>query len=149
MSMTMWNSPILTPARNVRDLESGQEFRHQLHKELGAGQLDGVDLGGVPPDEAKLDGYLAWRLNAAFTTPEQTQTGGQDAETRNEDSQMNGWKREFLLLLPDEDYRGNQANQKPHPAGGRCRIEGGWWRTLSAMHVANSRYTVEIPALAQ
>ena len=51
-------------------LGSGGETGHQLHKEFGAGKLDGVDFQSVPTDEAEGAGYGFWRLDAALATLE-------------------------------------------------------------------------------
>src|SRR5262245_26516594 len=127
---------------------SGQEVGHQLYKEFRAGKLDSVDFQGVPTDEAKRAGDLLWRLEAALAAREETQAGGQSAETQNKDGQMNWRKRELLLFLPNEGKRSDQAGQKAHQASGIYRSQRGCWRASSSAGGADSGHAVEISALA-
>jgi hypothetical protein len=96
--------------------ESGREIGQQLYKEFRAGKLDRVNFQGVPTDEAKRGSYFLWGLKAALAPPEQTQADGQNPKTQNKDGQMNCWKRELLLFLPNGDDRSDQAGQNAHQA---------------------------------
>ena len=130
------------------DAASGREIGHQLYKEFRAGKLDSVNFQSAPTDEAKHASYLLWGLEAALAAFEETQADGQDAETQNNDGQMNCRKRELLLLLPNIDDRSEQAGQKAHQASGICRSQRGCWRASSSAGGADSGYAIEISALA-
>ena len=71
-------------------------------------------------DEAQGAGYGFRRLDAARAAHEQRQAKGQKAETEYEGGEMDLGKREFPLLLPGIDDRGDKAGREAHLAHILC-----------------------------
>ena len=97
-------------------LGSWGEIGQQLYKEFGDGKLDRVDFQGVPADEAQGAGYSFWRLDAARAAQKQAQACGPNADSDNEDGELDMRIRVFPLFLPNVDDHRSKAGQQSHSA---------------------------------